>query len=99
MNQREFNDLVEHAQKRTRESAMLVTQLLDTDAAKASMLLSIAYDFVNGSAAYLYEGDVDADDPMSEKEALASVVVMLLRSLGVDVVEAALKQMQRSKRQ
>jgi hypothetical protein len=86
MNKAEFIDLSKLAQKRSRDSAMLVLQLLEDDDARVAMMIYLALDFINGATQYLED-----DKNISETEAFASVFDMLLHAIGPEKVLHAIR--------
>lgn len=84
MTNQELRDLGKLARKRCRDSAMSVTQLLDSDGESAAILMSIAVDMMNGAAVMLQEQDC------TEEEALGEVLKGILGSYGSTAVIRAL---------
>jgi|SRR4029077_20048529 uncharacterized membrane protein affecting hemolysin expression len=86
MRRQQLNDLSKLARQRARESVSLVTQLTDTDEESASILLSVAVDFIGGAGVYLSDGDV------THEGALTSAVHLLVNILGPDKVAEAVAE-------
>jgi len=85
MNKSEFKDLGKLARERTRQSAMSVLQLLDDDAERAAVLLSVAIDMLEGATTFLKK-----DKGISDEEALSGVISLALVGLGTDRTSNAL---------
>ena len=80
----EFIDLSKLAQKRTRETAMLVLQLLENDDERVAMMIFLALDLINGATEFFAD-----DKNVSQEEAFAHVFDLLVHSIGVDKVMKA----------
>jgi hypothetical protein len=72
-----FIDLSKLAQKRSRDSTMLVLQLLEDDDERVAMMIYLALDLINGATEYMAE-----DKKISETEAFANVFDMLVHTIG-----------------
>jgi hypothetical protein len=88
MKKSEFMDLSRLAQKRSRDSTMLVLQLLEDDDARVAMMIYLAIDLINGATEYLAE-----DKEISETKAFASVFDMLVHAIGTEKVLHAIRQL------
>ena len=86
MKKSEFIDLAKLAQKRTRDSAMLVLQILEDDDERVAMLIYLALDHINGATEYMAEGK-----NISETEAFARVFDMVIHAIGPEKVLHAIK--------
>jgi len=93
MTPQEFRDLGRLACKRTRDSAMTVAQLLDDDAERAALLVSVALDFIRGATEMLAD-----DEELSEQEALGTVLGMIFSTIGMAEVARALNAFKASGR-
>jgi hypothetical protein len=87
MNKREFIDLSKLAQKRARDGAMLVLQLLDDDEERVAMLIYLAIDHINGATQFMR----DSKEDTTEDKAFASVLDMLIHSIGPQKVMRAIR--------
>lgn len=88
----EFRDLHKLAQQRTRDAAGLVIQLLDSEEECTALLLACAIDFVDGAAQSIRESAA-ADGKITEEQARASALAMLITSFGKRTVVAAFQQL------
>lgn len=88
MKQTQFKDLAKLATERCRTSVMSVGQLLDDDNERASLLLVVATDFIEGAAS-LVEG-LDEEGEITSDEAFGAVLAMMFRTFGVERVMRAL---------
>jgi Na+/glutamate symporter len=93
MNRQQFGDMQRLAQQRTRDAVGLVLQLIDDQEDRTAILLACTLDFVHGTATSIMEQAKDEDQKISEDTALAAATVLVIRALGMDVMEAALKTM------
>jgi hypothetical protein len=82
-----YRDLAKLARSRTREAAISVTQLLDNDAEKAALLVSVSIDFLNGACVML----LDDEEGITPEEALGTVMMMIIDTIGAEKVANALK--------
>jgi hypothetical protein len=87
MKKSEFIDLSKLAQKRSRDSTMLVLQLLEDDDARVAMMIYLALDLINGATEYMAE-----DKKISETEAFATVFDMMVHAIGPDKVLHAIRK-------
>jgi hypothetical protein len=79
MKPREFKDLTDLLQKRTRDAAMTVIQLADDDdeAVRTAMLIAVAVDFIEGAAQSIQAGDGSIGDNKALATAFSLVGGML----------------------
>ena len=89
----EFRDLHKLAQKRTREAAASVLQLLDDDEERTALLLACAIDFVDGASICIREDN----EELTKDQALAAALGMLISSFGTDKVVAAFRHLKEAR--
>jgi len=87
MTKGEFIDLSRLAQKRTRDTAMSVLQLLDDDEERVAMLIYLSLDLINGATEYMRD-----DKKITEEKAFATVFDMWVHAIGPQKVLTAIRQ-------
>jgi hypothetical protein len=96
MNQ-QFRDLNKLTQKRTRDAAASVLQLLEDDEERTTMLISCAIDFVDGAAEIIKQASVDADEEITRGQARATALAMLIYSFGPSTILEAFNRLKEAR--